>query len=438
MDYPKARWNASGLRVALVHYWYVRRRGGERVLEVLAEMFPQADIFVLVHDPQALAEPIKAHKITSSFLQKLPQVKKYYRMLLPLFPLALEQFRLDGYDLVISHEAGPAKGVITRPSTCHICYCHSPMRYLWDMYHDYQKSAPLGAVGRAFFGLASHYVRQWDFASAARVDYFAASSENGARRIQKFYGRSSEVIYPPVDVDAFSVADSHDDFYLVVSPLVAYKRIDLAVEACNQLQRPLIVIGDGPERSALQRLAGPSVRFLGYQPSDVVCEHYRRCRAFLFPGEEDIGLTPIEAQAAGRPVIALGRGGARETVIGAYQDASAAPEGATGIFFDGQTVKALAETMLSFEAIEHRFSPPFIRSHAEQFDKRHFLEKMGRFVAAKFEEHRAAQSPNRPSRQRSHRDSGGRLSSHHCRHSNPFRGCSPTKDRNVAGEEPPS
>ena len=392
-------------RVALVHYWYVKRRGGERVLEVLAEMFPQADIFMLVHDPQALAEPIKAHKITSSFLQKLPQVKRYYRSLLPLFPLALEQFRLDGYDLVISHEAGPAKGVITRPSTCHVCYCHSPMRYLWDMCHDYQKSAPLGAVGRTLYGLASHYVRQWDYASAARVDYFAASSENAARRIRKFYGRSSQVIYPPVDVDAFSLADTHDKFYLVVSPLVAYKRIDLAVEACNQLRRPLVVIGDGPEKAALQRIAGPTVRFLGHQPGDVVRDHYRRCRAFLFPGEEDIGLTPIEAQSAGRPVIALGKGGARETVLGAYQDASAAPERATGIFFDAQTVNALVETMLSFEAIEHRFLPRFIRAHAEQFDKRHFLEKMSEFLAAKLEEHRAGLSLHSPSENRNYRES---------------------------------
>lgn len=387
----KAKRNGgSGLRVALVHYWYVRRRGGERVLEVLAEMFPQADVFMLVHDPQALAEPMKGHKITSSFLQKFPQVKRYYRALLPLFPLALEQFRLDDYDLVISHEAGPAKGVITRAATCHICYCHSPMRYLWDMYHAHREAAPLGRVGRALYSLASHYVRQWDYASAARVDHFIASSENGARRIRKYYGRSPEVIYPPVEVDTFSVSDSHDDFYLVVSPLVPYKRIDLAVAACKELGRRLVVIGEGPEAIALQRIAGPSVRFLGYQPGSVVREHYRRCRAFLFPGEEDIGLTPIEAQASGRPVIAFGKGGARETVIGAYQGERVAPERATGIFFREQTVESLAEAILSFEAVEHCFSPRYIRSHAEQFDKPHFLEKMSRFVAEKLEEHRGS------------------------------------------------
>jgi len=378
----------SGLRIALVHYWYVRRRGGERVLEVLAEMFPQADIFVLIHDQSALAPALKTRKITSSFLQQLPLVKRYYRALLPLYPLALEQLRLDGYDLVISHEAGPAKGVIARASTCHVCYCHSPMRYLWDMYHDYQEAAPGGILGRAAYSLASHYVRQWDYQSAARVDHFIASSENGARRVRKYYRRDSEVVYPPVDLDAFAISDAHEDFYLVVSPLVAYKRIDLAVEACNALGRPLVVIGEGPERGALQKMAGPSVRFLGHQPEDSLRDHYRRCRAFLFPGEEDIGLTPIEAQASGRPVIAFGKGGALETVIGMLPGAGG-PEAATGIFFEEQTWRSLADAILNFETFETRFQPHFIRAHADQFDQRHFARKMAGIISEKVAEHRA-------------------------------------------------
>ena len=378
----------SNLRVAIIHYWYVKRRGGERVLEVLAEMFPQADIFILVHDPTTLAGPMKGRRVIPSFLQKLPQVKRYYRSLLPLFPLALEQLKLGDYDLVISHEAGPAKGVITRASTCHICYCHTPMRFLWDMYQDYVDHAPLGVVGRVMYSLASHYVRQWDFASAARVDHFAASSENAARRIRKYYGRSSEVIYPPVDVGTFSVADSHDDFYLVVSPLVAYKRVDLAIKACNELGRRLIVIGEGPEKDALHKISGPTVSFLGFQPGEVVHEHYRRCRAFLFPGEEDIGLTPIEAQASGRPVIAFGRGGALETVVGALPGAND-PELSTGLFFGEPTQKSLAEAILRFETIENSFSPHFIHAHVQQFDKRGFVTKMSAFVAEKLEEHRA-------------------------------------------------
>jgi glycosyltransferase involved in cell wall biosynthesis len=373
----------SQLRVALVHYWYVRRRGGERVLEVLADMFPQADIFMLVYDPGSLADSIKAHKITGSFLQKLPQVKRYYGALLPFFPIALEQLRLDEYDLVISQESGPAKGVITRADACHICYCHTPMRYLWDMYHDYLDDAPFGPLGRAFYSLVSHYLRQWDYASAARVNHFVASSQNGAKRIRKYYGRESDVIYPPVDVDSFSVSDAHDDFYLVVSPLVPYKRIDLAVEACNVLRRRLIVIGDGPEKSALMKVAGPTVAFLGFQTDKVVREHYRRCRAFLFPGEEDIGLTPIEAQASGRPVIAYGRGGAVETVGGFYPGEDADPEEATGLFFAEQSADSLMEAILAFEAVAWKFSPALIRAQAERFDVRHFKDQLGNFIAEK-------------------------------------------------------
>jgi len=376
----------SGLRVALVHYWHIRRRGGERVLEVLGDMFPQADIFMLVYDPGALSDSIKAHKITGSFLQKLPRAHRYHRALLPLYPLALEQLRLDEYDLVISQESGPAKGVITRADACHVCYCHTPMRYLWDMYHEYLSRAPFGFVGRGFYSLACHYVRQWDYATAARVDHFVASSQNGARRIRKYYKRGSDVIYPPVDLDSFSVSEEHEDFYLVVSPLVAYKRIDLAVEACNALKRRLIVIGDGPEKSALMKMGGPTITFLGFQSDEAVREHYRRCRAFLFPGEEDIGLTPIEAQASGRPVIAYGRGGAVETVGGFYPGEHVNPEEATGVFFAEQSADALMEAILAFEAVEAKFSPALIRAQAERFDVAHFKEQLGNFIAGKIHE----------------------------------------------------
>ena len=376
------------MRVALVHYWYARRRGGERVLEVLADMFPQADIFMLVYDPAALSDSIKSHKITASFLQKLPLVKRYYPALLPFFPVALEQLRLDDYDLVISQESGPAKGVITRADACHICYCHTPMRYIWDKYHEYLSRAPLGAVGRGFYSLACHYVRQWDYATAARVDHFVASSQNGARRIRKYYGRGSDVIYPPVDLEAFAVTEEHEDFYLVVSPLVAYKRVDLAVEACNALKRRLIVIGDGPEKPALMKMAGPTVTFLGFQSDEIVREHYGRCRAFLFPGEEDIGLTPIEAQASGRPVIAYGRGGAVETVGGFYPGEDVNPEEATGVFFAEQSADALVEAILAFEAAESKFSPTLIRAQAERFDVAHFKEQLGNFIAGKVHQFR--------------------------------------------------
>lgn len=381
---------SSGLRVALIHYWYMRRGGAERVLDALADMFPQADIFTILHNPAVLTGAVKSHKISSSFLQKIPGAKRYYRELLPLCPLALEQLRLEDYDLVISHEAGPVKGVITRADACHICYSHTPMRYLWDMYHDYAASAPLGALGRAFYALACHYVRQWDYASAARVDHFVASSRNCARRIRKYYGRSAEVIYPPVDVDSFGISDAHEDFYLVVGRSVRYKRVDLAIQACNALGRRLVVIGDGTEWSSLRRIAGPTITFLGSQPDEVVREHYRRCKAFLFPGEEDIGLTPIEAQASGRPVIAYGRGGALETVVGFYPGEAVSPEKYTGVFFEEQSAESLKEAMLAFEAVEGHFSPELMRANAERFDSGRFRNAMAAFVSEKLAEFRGS------------------------------------------------
>jgi len=373
----------SNLRVAIVHYWFVRLRGGERVLEVLAEMFPQADIFTLVLDPKALPPSLRSRKFTTSFLQKIPGITRHYKKFLPLFPLALEQFKLDEYDLVISQEAGPAKGVLTRPHTCHICYCHTPMRYVWDMYHQYRSNAPGGALGRVFYSIAASYVRQWDYAASARCDYYVASSHNAATRVAKYYRREAEVIHPPVNISSFSIGTNTENFYLVVSPLVAYKRVDLAIGACNAMQRRLMVIGEGETMQALKRMAGPTITFLGYQPDKVVREHYRRCKAFIFPSEEDIGLTPIEAQACGRPVIAFGRGGALETVVGGFPTDSYVPESSTGVFFAEQSAESLAEAIRFFESNETRFLPAFIRHHAERFDVPRFKAEMYAFINLK-------------------------------------------------------
>jgi glycosyltransferase involved in cell wall biosynthesis len=369
------------LRIAIVHYWFVRRRGGERVVEVLADMFPQADIFTLVVDRDSLAKSLQARKITASVLQKLPGVKRYYRRLLPLFPIALEQFRLDGYDLIISSESGPAKGVITPAQACHICYCHSPMRYLWDMFHQYQQDA--GPVSRALFTLSAHYVRMWDLATASRVDHFVANSEHVASRIRKHYRREAKVIYPPVEVSAARVCDSVGDYYLVVSELVDYKRVDLAVEACNRLGRPLRIIGDGTEYKRLRRLAGPTVQFLGYLPDEAVRENYAHCRALLFPGEEDFGIVPVEAHSFGRPVVAYGWGGALETVDGFFVGEPPSPESATGVFFSRQCVESLVEAIRVFESVEPRFSPAFIRAQAERFEVSRFKKEMAEFVVEK-------------------------------------------------------
>jgi glycosyltransferase involved in cell wall biosynthesis len=379
------------LRVAIVHYWFVTFRGGERVVEALADMFPQADIFTLVLDRKALPPSLRSRNFTTSFLQRVPGITRHYKKFLPLLPLALEQFKLDEYDLVISSESGPAKGVLTRPHTCHICYCHTPMRYLWDMYHQYRAGKGMGIVSRSVFSLAAHYMRIWDVAAAARVDYFVANSQNVAARIFKHYRRRATVIHPPVMVSAGYISPEVQDYYLVVSQLVDYKRVDLAIEACNRLRRPLRVIGDGEEYSSLRSLAGPTVKFLGYLPDQEVRENYARCRALLFPGEEDFGIVPVEAQSFGRPVIAFGRDGALETVAGGFPANSYAAESSTGVFFAEQSPESLAEAIRFFESNETRFSPAFIHRHAERFDVSRFKTEIGAFINLKMLEFRNKQ-----------------------------------------------
>ncbi len=378
----------KGLRVAIVHYWFMNRRGGERVIEALCDLFPQADLFALVADPKVLSPELQKHKLTTSFLQKLPGGRRWYRQMLPLYPIAVEQFDLREYDLVISSESGPAKGVLTRPETCHICYCLTPMRYIWDFYHEYKNKSGLGPIRKAAFVLTAHYARLWDQASAARVDYFAADSQNVAARIRKIYRRDAEVIYPPVEVSGAQLSQGHDDYYLSVGQLVNYKRVDLAIEACNELGRPLRIVGVGEEYKRLRRIAGRTVSFLGPLSDEEIRQQYSRCRALLFPGEEDFGIVPVEAQAFGRPVIAFGRGGARETVMGAFQQESVLPEQSTGIFFHEQEASSLVEAICAFEKIEHSFSPLHIRAHAEKFDKQCFLREMTRFVQDKVEDTR--------------------------------------------------
>jgi glycosyltransferase involved in cell wall biosynthesis len=387
---------SASLRVALVHYWFMRRRGGERVVESLMEIFPKADIYALVVDSSWRETTFRSRRVTTSFLQRLPWVKRYYRKLLPLFPLAVEQFRLDDYDLVISSESGPAKGVITSAKTCHICYCFTPMRYLWDMYHQYRAGKGLGFISRAFFSMSAHYVRLWDLATASRVDYFATLSHHVAARIRKHYRRDATVIYPPVAVSAGSISPTVDDYYLVVSPLVDYKRVDLAIEACNQLGLPLRIIGDGEEYRHLRRLAGPSVTFLGYVPDEVVRENYARCRALLFPGEEDFGIVPVEVQSFGRPVIAYDCGGARETVLGLHVGDSARPEESTGVFFAEQSVDSLVEALRYFESVEARFSPEFIQTQVQRFNVDRFKREMQTFIMEKLAESRRLSEVPRP------------------------------------------
>lgn len=392
-----ARPDLSKLRVALVHYWLVNRRGAERVLEAFCELFPQADIFALVADKQGLSPSLKQHRLTTSFLQKIPGSHRRHQYLLPLYPLALEQFDLRGYDLVISSESGPAKGVLTDPATLHICYCHTPMRYIWDFYPAYMRGSNLGAIGKLTFALTAHYARMWDVTAAARVDHFVAISHYVAARIRKFYRRDADVIYPPVphimpsDDDRTGITQRNPSgektgYYLVVGQMVRYKRVDLAVSACTRLGRPLRVVGTGEEIHRLKRLAGPNVQFLESLNDDDVREQYRGCRALLFPGEEDLGATPLEAQAFGKPVIAYGRGGVRETVVAV---GSAPPEEATGVFFDRPEVQSMIEAIQTFEAAEDRFRPETIRDNARQFGRARFMAEMTSFIAEKLREHRS-------------------------------------------------
>ncbi len=352
------------MKVAIVHYWLINMRGGEKVLEALCELFPEADIYTHVYDPALISDKINQHSITTTFIQKLPFATKAYQKYLPLMPLALEQLDLTDYDLVISSESGPAKGVITSPDAIHVCYCHTPMRYLWDMYPAYQKE--LGWLMKGVFSLIAHYLRAWDCTSAARVDYFLANSDYVRKRIKKFYRRDAQVIHPPVDVQAFAAsAQPREDFYLVVSELVSYKRVDLAVEACHQLNRRLVVIGSGEQYKKMAALAGNRITLLGRQPFDVIKDHYASCRALIFPGQEDFGMVPVEAMASGAPVIAFGRGGATETV----------KDGVTGVFFDQLTVASLVEAIQQFEKKTSEFSVGEIMAHAAQFDTAIFNTK---------------------------------------------------------------
>ncbi len=344
------------MRVAIVHYWLLRMRGGEKVVEALCELYPDADIFTHVYDERGISETIRRHKVQTSFIAKLPNAKRWYQRYLPFMPTALEALDLTAYDLVISSEAGPAKGVITRPDALHVSYVHSPMRYLWDQYHAYRKDA--GFLIKHLMPWVFTGIRQWDVTSAARVDHFFANSSAVRDRIRKFWRRDAEVIAPPVETGRFQPAAESGDFYLHVGELVPYKRVDLAIAACRKLGRKLVIIGDGVERARLEKLAaGGDVEFRGKASDADVAEAMAKCRAFLFPAEEDFGIVAVEAMAAGRPVLAFGRGGAMDSVI----------DGETGLFFKEQTADALADAITRAEAIA--FSPARIAAHAESFSK---------------------------------------------------------------------
>ena len=348
------------MRCAIVHYWLLGMRGGEKVVEELCRILPQPDIFTLFYDPERVSPFLRSHRVTSSFLNPF---RRHYRSCLPLTPFALEYFDLRGYDLVISSESGPAKGVLTSSHTRHICYCHTPMRYLWDLYPAYLHEWTRSRLKRALMVPVSNYLRLWDASSAARVDQFIANSRNAQNRIWKAYRRPSEIIYPPVAVEDFYTAES-GDYYLIVSELVAYKRVADAVRCFSRTGRRLKIVGGGPEYLSLRKMAGKTVEFCGRISDFEVRKLYSRARAVILPGEEDFGLVPVEALASGKPVIALGKGGVLETVP------SSNPRG--GFFYPEPGEHHLEGAIEEFEREEKDLHPADLRAHAGRFSKEVF------------------------------------------------------------------
>jgi glycosyltransferase involved in cell wall biosynthesis len=361
------------VRVAIVHYWFLLSGGGERVVEVLANMYPQADLFALFADPASIPASLKGRKLTTSFLNKLPLAHRINRLIFPLYPLAVESFDLREYDLVISSDSPPVKGLLLNQSAVHLCYCHTPARGLWDNYSEVcRQRSPLL---RPFFSAGAHYVRNWDFSSAQRVDHFIANSEYVSQRIAKYYRRESIVVYPPVETSKGYLSPAQDDYYLTVGRLVDTKRVDLLIQACNKLHKRLVIAGTGREMKRLKAIAGPTIEFLGRVPESELSDLYARARAFLFAADEDFGIVPVEAQSYGRPVICFGHGGSLETVRG-YGFTNQP----TGLFFPEQTVAAVCDAIQQFETIEDAFRPRLIQNHARQFDLTVFEKRMRQVI----------------------------------------------------------
>ncbi|MDR3171089.1 MAG: glycosyltransferase [Treponema sp.] len=360
------------MKIAIIHYWLVNMRGGEKMLEALLELFPNADIYTHVYDPQAVSPLIRTRRIYTSYINKLPFAKKLYQKYMPLMPNALKDFNLQDYDLIISSEAGPVKGVVPNPEAYHICYCHSPMRYLWDMYHEYFRGA--GFITRFFMKALIPRLRLWDVSSANLVDRFITNSHYVAKRIKRYYNRDADVVYGPAAIEKFlAVERQPEDFYLFFGQLVGYKRADIAIDACIASGRKLVVAGSGAKKKDIRGYERSGlISFVGRISDAEVTKLFSRAKALLFPGIEDLGLVPIEANAAGCPVIAYRKGGVLDTV----------KEDVTGVFFDEQTSESLIQVMDTFETIEARFSNrAAFTEQVQQFSKAAFIERVRRIIA---------------------------------------------------------
>lgn len=355
--------------IALVHDYFVQMGGAERVVEAIHDSFPSAPVYTTVALPQSLPQGLRSADIRTSPLQKLPALDRCFRHYFMLYPFAVEHFDLSKYDLIVSSSSGYAKGVRRRKNAIHVCYCYTPMRWVWR-YEDYVAREGFGKLARAVLPLFLSGLRQWDLRASAQPNYYITSSQVVAKRIKKIYGREAFVIPPPIDVNRFQMSIEIDDYYLALSRLMPYKRIDLAIEACKRMNRRLVIIGDGPDRARLEKMADDRIEFLGRQPDAIVNYYLSRCRALLFPGEEDFGMAPLEANAAGRPVIAYRGGGAVETV----------EEGLTGVFFEQDNGRGLAEAIEKFEGL--RWNQQSLRGHAEKFDRTVFAFRVLQFLGS--------------------------------------------------------
>ncbi len=374
------------MKIALVHDWLVGMRGGEKCLEVFCELYPDADLFTLLYLPGKLSPTIERMKVYDSWINRLPLAWRCYRYFLPLFPTTIQGFDFAAYDLILSSSHCVAKGVIPR-GALHIAYIHSPMRYIWDQ-HDAYFGSEASWLTRAGMALSRRYLQNWDLRSSERVDHFIANSKNIAAKIKNLYARDATVIYPPVDFERFYILEEQLPYYLVVSALVPYKRVDIAIEAFNELKLPLKIVGDGPLRKRLENMAQPNIEFLGWISDERLPRLYASCQALIFPGEEDFGIVPLEAQASGRPVIAYGRGGVLESVVPVNVTKQPLPSGVepTGIFFAQPSAESLSAAVRQFGANKELFRPAAIRQHASRFSRDCFKAQIRDYVNSRLQD----------------------------------------------------
>ena len=367
-------------KIAIVHDFLTYFGGAEQVLLSLHSLYPKAPIYTLLYDKEKMEEYFPNTKIRTSFLNKFPKfIRKRKKYLLPFMPTAAETFDLRDFDIVISSSSSFAKGIITKPKTTHICYCHTPTRFLWDWYYNYLNENKIKGLKKILLVPLLHYMRMWDKSASERVDYFIANSKNTADKIKKFYNKESEIIYPPANINRSEIQNSlsktdnstsdkktKNDYFLIVSRLSPYKKIDIAIEAFNKLELPLVIIGDGQERYRLEKMAEKNIKFLGFQPKEELYKYYRNCYAFIFPGEDDFGITPIEAMSFGKPTLALRKGGATETII----------EGVTGEFFDDPIPEILADGIRRMKNNYNNYNHEIIKQNAEKFSEKRFKENI--------------------------------------------------------------